>query len=78
MTLEDIQAAVEAGRYVYWSTPNYRVIKDSIGQWLIHSQFNNHYIGLTHRDGVTMNGEPWEFHILQEEFDRKREWHEPI
>ncbi|NCC40909.1 MAG: hypothetical protein EOM21_15970 [Gammaproteobacteria bacterium] len=66
MTLQEIKQAVEDGQTVCWSTPNYRVLKDAIGQWLIHSQANGHYIGLTHRDGVTLNGEEDEFFVLGE------------
>jgi hypothetical protein len=61
MTVEAIKKAVSAGFPVYWVTNNYRVILDSIGQFLIHSQFNDHYIGLTHQDGVTLNGSEDQF-----------------
>jgi hypothetical protein len=63
MTLEEIKAAVEAGKTVHWVNENYVVMKDSIGHWMVHCPRNDHYIGLTHRDGVTMNGEPSEFYI---------------
>jgi hypothetical protein len=65
MTLNQIKEAVEAGKTVYWVNPAYRVIKDNIDQWLIHCTFNNHYWGLTHRDGVTMNEKPEDFHVLE-------------
>ena len=61
MTLEGIQRAVDCGQTVHWSNTAYRVINDSIGQWLIKCDLNDHCIGLTHKDGVTMNGEPDEF-----------------
>lgn len=63
MTLEQIKAAVLAGKTVYWSNEGYTVILDSIGQWLIKYAPNAHCIGLTHRDGVTMNGAPEEFYM---------------
>tara|TARA_B100001094_G_scaffold256576_1_gene255828 strand:+ start:3150 stop:3410 length:261 start_codon:yes stop_codon:yes gene_type:complete len=41
-----IKQSVRSGHTVYAGTTNYEVINDSIGQWLIHSKFNDHYIGL--------------------------------
>lgn len=38
----------------------------SFGQYLIHSKCNNHYIGLTWRDGETLNGKEEEFFIYEE------------
>jgi len=61
MYLEQIKQAIEKGHSVFWANTNYRVIKDSIGQYLIHSQCNDVYWGLTHRDGITMNGKPEQF-----------------
>jgi hypothetical protein len=59
---QEIKNAVSRGEDVYWSNTNYyKVIKDSIGQYLIWSQFNDHYIGLTHLDGETLNGRLEEF-----------------
>lgn len=63
MTLNEIKEAVEAGKTVHWASANYVVIKDRIGQWLIKCVSNNSCIGLTWRDGVTMNGRPEEFFI---------------
>jgi hypothetical protein len=59
--VQEIKKAVDEGKKVYWLFLNYEVIKDSIDQYLIHSKFNDHYIGLTHRDGTTLNGKPEEF-----------------
>lgn len=61
MTLNEIKAAVEAGKTVHWKTPAYTVIHDSAGQWLIHHPES--CIGLTWQDGITMNGEPGDFFI---------------
>lgn len=66
MTLNEIKAAVDAGKPVFWASLNYAVIKDNIGQYLIHSKCNNHYIGLTWRDGETLNGKEEEFFIYEE------------
>lgn len=63
MTLAEIKAAIEEGKKVYWFNSNYSVIKDRIGQYLIHSQINDYYTGLTHRDEVTMNGKEEDFFI---------------
>ena len=41
MNLEEIKQAVLAGKHVHWASENYLVIRDSIGQWLIWSQFND-------------------------------------
>jgi hypothetical protein len=73
MTLNDIQRAVCEGKIVCWATPAYRVILDSIGQWLIHCTINDSYIGLTHMDGVTMNGKEEEFFVLEE----PPQWEDP-
>ena len=61
MTLEQIKAAVEAGKRVFWQHSGYEVVKDRVGQWFIKCVYNGNCIGLTWRDGVTMNGEPEEF-----------------
>jgi hypothetical protein len=66
MTLEQIKAAVEAGKTVHWANTAYTVIKDNLGQWLIAYEPNGpraHYIGLTWQDGKTMNGAPSQFFI---------------
>ena len=55
MNLTEIKAAIAEGKKVYWSNEGYEVIRDNIGQWLIHCNINDTYIGLTHRDNVTMN-----------------------
>jgi hypothetical protein len=61
MTLEQIKQAIADGKKVYWSNEAYEVIQDSIGQYLIHCLLNNHYIGLTWQDGITMNGKEQDF-----------------
>lgn len=76
MTLEEIKSAVESGKKVYWSSKNYIIIKDSIGQWLVHSQFNNHYWGLTHMDGVTVNGKPEDFFVEEIKMNKFMDVHD--
>lgn len=63
MTLDEIKNAVDAGSGVHWKTYGYRVIKDNIGQYLIQCVMNEDCIGLTHRDGVTLNGKPEDFFV---------------
>ncbi len=65
MTLSEIKAAVEAGKTVHWANECYVVVKDSLGQWLIVCTPNDHTIGLTWRDGVTMNGKPEDFYVAE-------------
>lgn len=65
MTLEEIQTAVLAGKTVHWSTDSYVVRCDELGQWLIICTLNQNTIGLTWRDGVTMNGQESEFFIAE-------------
>jgi len=62
MTLTEIKAAVDAGETVHWSNDSYRVIKDSLGRYLIVFTPNGHTIALTWTDGVTMNGKEEQFY----------------
>lgn len=65
MNLEQIKAAVERGETVHWRNEAYRVEKDSIGQWWIVCQSKDlthgSTIGLTWKDGKTLNGKESEF-----------------
>jgi hypothetical protein len=45
MTLEEIKAAVEAGHVVHWHNSAYKVVKDSLGQWMVKCIDNGHCIG---------------------------------
>jgi hypothetical protein len=63
MTLDEIKAAVAAGKTVHWGNESYRVMVDNLGQWLIHRAANDWTVGLTHRDGVTLGGAEEEFFI---------------
>ena len=65
MTLPEIKAAVLEGKTVCWSNTGYIVIRDNIGQWLIKFTPNDFYIGLTHRDGITLNGKETDFFIVE-------------
>ena len=61
MTLQEIKDAIAEGRKVYHGNKNYEVIQDKIGQYLIVCSFNGYTIGLTHKDGQTMNGQEADF-----------------
>lgn len=67
MNLQEIKTAVRSGKNVYQHSEIYQVklfvFKDSEEQWLITSLSNNYSIGLTWKDGVTMNGKEEEFFI---------------
>lgn len=63
MTTEQIKEAVNNGKTVNWKTSGYKIIKDSIGQYLIKCLINNNYIGLTWQNGFTLNGEEKDFYI---------------
>jgi len=63
MTLEEIKSAVSSGGRVHWVNNGYEVIKDDLGQWLIKCHLNDCCVGLAHRDGATMNGEPDQFYV---------------
>lgn len=63
MNIQEIKEAVTKGHTVHWSSDIYRVSVDQIGQWFITCEHNSHSIGLTHLDGVTLNGKEGEFYI---------------
>ncbi len=63
MTLDQIKAAVDNGKTVHWANSLYRVVKDKNGDYLILCTHNQNCIGLTHKDGVTMNGNETEFFV---------------
>ena len=63
MTLNDIKQAVEAGKSVHWANDGYSVIKDNLGQFLVIFEPNQSCIGLTWRDGITLNGKESDFYI---------------
>jgi hypothetical protein len=71
MNLQEIKDAVTEGKNVYWANKRYKVVKDKIGQWLITCDGGS-AIGLTHQDGVTMNGEEDEFFMLDENGEKMK------
>ena len=65
MTLNEIKAAVRAGKTVYWCNEGYKVAQDSKGQWLIIYGLMANCIGLTWKDEVTLNGKEEDFYISE-------------
>ncbi len=68
MTLQEIKDAVENGKTVYWENHRYTVVKDKHGQWLLGFDVGSvrpNYIGLTHADGRTLNGDESEFFVAE-------------
>jgi hypothetical protein len=63
MTLSEIKTALSENKRVFHQSPGYEVKRDNIGQYLIICSLNDYTIGLTHRDGQTMNGKEEEFYI---------------
>lgn len=64
MTLDQIKQAVQQGKTVHWSNEGYRVVCDKSNQWLIVFHTGD-CIGLTWRDGVTLNGKEHEFYVVE-------------
>jgi hypothetical protein len=63
MKLEEIKAAVLAGRVVHWKSGAYEVMRDGVGQWFIVCRFNGSLSSLTWSDGVTMSEKPEDFFV---------------
>jgi hypothetical protein len=63
MNIQDIKDAVNSGKPVRWVNNGYHVTRDSLGQFHITFQPNQHSIGLTNRAGDKLNGKPEEFYI---------------
>ena len=72
MKLNEIKAAVLAGKTVHWKNGAYRVIFDPtrgsvVAGFLIECVVNGDCIGLTWTNGVTMNGEEADFFIATDD-----------
>ncbi|TRD15771.1 hypothetical protein [Palleronia caenipelagi] len=63
MTIDQIKKDVDEGKTVFWVNHGYRVIKDSIGQYLIVFEPNGNVIGLTNRAGTRLNGAEADFYL---------------
>lgn len=62
MTLQQIKDAIAAGKTVHWANTGYIVHKSNY-EYSITFKYNDSSIGLTHMDGVTMNGAEDQFFI---------------
>ncbi len=63
MNLNEIKAAVQAGKVVHWSSSDYIVVySHNEDKFYIKCIHGNHCIGLTWADGVTLNGRADEFY----------------
>jgi hypothetical protein len=68
MTLDEIKSATLAGECVCWKNTAYRVVCDTLGQWLIVYRFGGHNanaIGLTAKCGVKLNGAESDFYVVE-------------
>jgi len=69
MTIKEIKQAIEDGKKVYQHNLGYEVILDSIGQYLIHCNMHNTYIGLHGVKGGKyenqLNGNESDFFIVE-------------
>ena len=66
MTLAEIKEAIAEGKTVCWSNDQYTIKHGADGDLVIHCATNYHRIGLTWRDGVTLNGREEDFYIKGE------------
>jgi len=65
MTLNQIKGAIALGLSVKWSNDGYDVIQDSLGQYLIKYKPNGFCFGLTHSNGITLNGQESQFYVAR-------------
>lgn len=63
MTLKEIKQAVLSGKTVHWCSERYIVKSSSADYFYIVDKYNESCIGLTHRDGVTLNGSEDQFYV---------------
>lgn len=62
--MDEIRSAVDAGDTVHWQSEAYRVVRDSLGRYLITCQLaNGSCIALTWADNKTLNGKEEEFYM---------------
>jgi transcriptional antiterminator Rof (Rho-off) len=65
MTLQEIKNAIKENKIVCWANEGYQVMGKDLDDLNIVCLSNQYCIGLTWRDGVTMNGEEKDFFIKQ-------------
>lgn len=64
MNLDEIKEAVASGKKVCWKTQAYQIKDWSNGLFIVFTQTDS-AIGLTHADGVTLNGAQEDFFIVE-------------
>ena len=69
MTLKHIKKALDLNIKVYFGNNGYEVIKDQRNQYLITHKASSNTIGLTHKDGITLNGKESKFFIYESSGD---------
>ena len=62
MNLDEIKAALAAGKRVFWGNPAYEVVRDSTGDYRIACSLTGSRIGLTWGADNRLNGKPEEFY----------------
>ena len=65
MTVDEIKAAVDAGKSVHWANEGYRVHRDGPGQYLVTFVRHGSTIGLTDRSGRHLNRAEADFFISE-------------
>ena len=66
MTVQEIKLAVDNGKTVLWKDCGYEVVKSN-DDYFIKCRSNNHMIGLTWSDDITLNGKEEDFILVQNE-----------
>ena len=66
MTVQEIKQAVDNGKTVLWKDCGYEVIKSN-DDYFIKCRSNNHMIGLTWSDDVTLNGKEEDYLLVDPE-----------
>ena len=75
MNAQEIRDAVDAGKIVHWSNRSYTVINGGVAGYLIRCEHKQHCIGLTWTDGVTLNGKPEDFYVVDDAYVLRGDTH---
>ena len=63
MKLQEIKDAVNNGKTVHWANEGYKVKRWQGDHWVVVCTHNDHAVGLTRVDGITMTHNEAEFFI---------------
>ncbi len=66
MTLQEIKDAIDAGKVVHWVSSLYEITKDCYSKYHICCPVSGACIGLTWKDGTTLNGDESDFYLSGE------------